>query len=492
MPLDDLDLAIVDVETTGTASHYHRIIEIAVLRIQSGHLVDKYSTLLDPERAIPPFIETLTGIKNKDLKNAPTFRQVKNHIYNLLDGAIFVAHNAKFDYTFLREEFEREKINYTAKRLCTMRLSKTLFPGLKKHNLDSIIERFGIKCSDRHRAESDASALWDFLQRVKEQVDTENFRRILGKILKTPPPPPPPEDSLLKMLPQTNREYIFYDENSNPLYVNKSVNIRNRVLSHLSEDQESAREQALSRRVVDIQAIATSGELGALLLESHLMQQLSPLFNRKARVHKKLVALKRDLNEQKYGTIRLEHLNNLRPADLPNIVGIFKSTQRAKEFLWNIAKGYTLCPRILGIEKGKGECTYSQLQRCGGVCSGHESANTYNTRFNLAFAGRRMVPWPFRGPVLIEEKNVSGNGGEYFVVDNWCLLQYFRYDETGTKQCLLKGNGSFDYDGYKILRDYLLNSRKQTNVRPLTISEFTSILENEGQFKVVPRKIKQS
>jgi len=81
---------------------------------------------------------------------------------------------------------------------------------------------------------------------------------------------------------------------------------------------------------------------------------------------------------------------------------------------------------------------------------------------------------------------------EYFVVDNWCLLQYFRYDETGTKQCLLKGNGSFDYDGYKILRDYLLNSRKQTNVRPLTISEFTSILENEGQFKVVPRKIKQS
>ena len=205
MPLDDLDLAIVDVETTGTASHYHRIIEIAVLRIQSGHLVDKYSTLLDPERAIPPFIETLTGIKNKDLKNAPTFRQVKNHIYNLLDGAIFVAHNAKFDYTFLREEFEREKINYTAKRLCTMRLSKTLFPGLKKHNLDSIIERFGIKCSDRHRAESDASALWDFLQRVKEQVDTENFRRILGKILKTPPPPPPPEDSLLKNLSPKHR-----------------------------------------------------------------------------------------------------------------------------------------------------------------------------------------------------------------------------------------------------------------------------------------------
>ncbi len=108
------------------------VIEIAVLRVHCGQLIDKFSTLLNPERTISSFIEGLTGIRNKELEDAPTFCQVKDRIYNLLDGAIFVAHNAKFDYNFLKEEFEREKINYTAaKRLCTMRLSKDLFPDQK-------------------------------------------------------------------------------------------------------------------------------------------------------------------------------------------------------------------------------------------------------------------------------------------------------------------------------------------------------------------------
>jgi len=476
MPLNDLDLAIVDVETTGAASHYHRIIDIAVLRVRGGQLIDKYSTLLDPERTISPFIEGLTGIRNKDLEDAPTFCQVKDRIYALLDGAIFVAHNAKFDYSFLKEEFEREKVNYTAKRLCTVRLSKALFPDQKKHNLDSIIERFGITCTDRHRAEGDASVLWDFLQKLKEQVDSADLRKTLGKILKTPTLPSLLDESLVKSLPETYGVYVFYDESGNPLYVGKSVNIRNRVLSHFSGDQESAKEQALCRRVVDIQAIATSGELGALLLESHLIKHLLPLYNRKSRVHRRLVVMKKGLNEQEYGVIRLEYLSKIRSVDLSNIVGIFKSMRQAKEFLWNIAKGYTLCPRILGMEKGKGECSYTQLQRCNGACNGSEPASAYNIRFNLAFAGRRVIPWPFNGPILIEEKNESGNDGEFFIVDNWCLIGCFRFNDTGSKQCLLEGGYTFDYDGYKILRDYLLKSRKQVNFRTLTTTEVASIL----------------
>jgi DNA polymerase-3 subunit epsilon len=187
--------------------------------------------------------------------------------------------------------------------------------------------------------------------------------------------------------------------------------------------------------------------------------------------------MKRDLNEQKYGTIRLEYLHNMQSVDLSNIVGIFKSMKQAKEFLWNIAKGYTLCPRILGIEKGRGGCSFTQLQKCNGACNGSEPASSYNMRFNLAFAGRRMAPWPFNGPILIEEKNGSGNEGEFFIVDNWCLVGCFRFDETGSKQCLLEGGDTFDYDGYKILRDYLLKSRKKINVRPLTVNEFARLLE---------------
>lgn len=477
MPLNDLDLAIVDVETTGAASHYHRIIEIAILRVHRGQLVDKFSTLLDPERTISPFIESLTGIRNKDLENAPTFCQVKDRILSLLDGAVFVAHNAKFDYSFLKEEFEREKINYTAKRLCTMRLSKTLFPDQKKHNLDSIIERFGITCTDRHRAEGDASALWDFLQKLKEHVESAELRKALSKILKTPTVPPLIDESLIKSLPETYGVYIFYDESGNPLYVGKSVNIRNRVLSHFSGDQESAKEQALCRRVVDIKAITTSGELGALLLESHLIKRLLPLYNRKSRIHKKLVVIKKGLNDKKYGTIRLEYLHNVRPPELSSIVGIFKSMKQAKEFLWNIAKNYSLCPRILGIEKGRGECSFIQLQRCNGACNGTERAHEYNIRFNLAFAGWRVMPWPFAGPILIEERNESADDGECFIVDNWCLIGCFRFTKTGMQRCLLQSAYRFDYDGYKILKDYLLKSRKHAKVRRLSTEEVARLFE---------------
>jgi DNA polymerase-3 subunit epsilon len=477
MPLNDLDLAIVDVETTGAASHYHRIIEIAVLRVHHGRLVDKYSTLLDPERSISPFIESLTGIRNRDLAGAPTFHQVKDRLYGLLDGAIFVAHNARFDYSFIREEFEREKVNYSARRLCTMRLSKALFPDLKKHNLDSIIDRFGILCTDRHRAEGDACVLWDFLQKLREQIDGNDLRKALGKILRAPTIPPLVDESLVKSLPETYGVYVFYDEIANPLYVGKSVNIRSRVLSHFSGDQESAKEQALCRQVVDIQAFTTSGELGALLLESHLIKRLLPLYNRKSRIHKRLVVMKKDQNDQGYGTIRLEYLRNLRTSDLSSIVGIFKSMKQAKSFLWNIAKGYTLCPRILGIEKGKGECSYTQLQKCNGACNGSEQVEAYNSRFNLAFTGRRVMPWPFSGPILIEEKNESGNEGEFFIVDNWCLIGCFRFDETGAKKCFMEGGYTFDYDGYKILRDYLTKSRKQVHLKHLTAAEVASIME---------------
>lgn len=479
MPLNDLDLAIVDVETTGAASHYHRIIEIAILRVQCGQIVDKYSTLLDPEMTISPFIESLTGIRNKDLENAPAFCQVKDRIYSLLDGAIFVAHNAKFDYSFLKEEFEREKINYTAKRLCTMRLSKTLFPDQKKHNLDSIIERFGITCTNRHRAEGDARALWDFLQKLREHVGSTDLRKALSKILKTPTLPALVDASLITSLPETYGVYIFYDESGTPLYVGKSVNIRTRVLSHFSGDQESAKEQALCRRVVDIKAITTSGELGALLLESHLIKKLLPLYNRKSRIHKRLVVIKKGLNDKKYGTIRLEYLHNVRSPELQSIVGIFKSMRQAKEFLWNIAKDYTLCPRILGIEKGKGECSYIQLLRCNGACNGTEHASEYNIRFNLAFAGWRVMPWPFSGPILIEERNESEDEGECFIVDNWCLIGCFRFNKWGTQRCVLRSAYKFDYDGYKILKDYLLKSRKHARVRTLTADDVTRLLEEE-------------
>ncbi|OPY72703.1 MAG: Excinuclease cho [Syntrophorhabdus sp. PtaU1.Bin050] len=477
MPLRDLDLAIVDVETTGATSHYHRIIEIAVLKVKKGRLVETFSTLVDPERTISPFIEGLTGITNQELENAPTFSEVKDRIYELLDGSVFVAHNARFDYNFVREEFERAKMNYAAKRLCTVRLSRALFPEYRRHSLDSLMERFDIGCANRHRAAGDALVLWKFLQILQERFSGPDLKKALAAMLKTPTLPPLVDEALVKSLPSSPGVYIFLNRTGGPLYVGKSVNLRTRVLSHFSTDHDSMKEQSLHQEVADIKTIKTSGELGALLLESHLLKRLSPLYNRRTRISRKFVVMKRDKKGNEYETIRLDRLGTLTASDLPDIVGIFKSMKQAKDFLWRIAGEHSLCPRILGLDKGKGACTYAQLQRCNGVCKGTEPPADYNRRFLTAFAGRGVTPWPFPGPILIEEREDADPAGECFVVDKWCLINWFRFDEAGTRT-LFQSNYTFDYDGYKILVDYLIKSRKKARLRLLTGEELASLQED--------------
>jgi DNA polymerase-3 subunit epsilon len=477
MPLRDLDLAIVDVETTGATSHYHRIIEIAVLKVKKGHLVETFSTLVDPERTISPFIEELTGITNQELENAPTFSEVKDRIYELLDGSVFVAHNARFDYNFVREEFERAKMNYAAKCLCTVRLSRALFPEYRKHSLDSLMERFDIGCANRHRATGDALVLWKFLQILQERFSGPDLKKTLATMLKTPTLPPLIDEALVKSLPSSPGVYIFLNRTGDPLYVGKSVNLRTKVLSHFSTEHDSMKEQSLYQEVAGIKTIKTSGELGALLLESHLLKRLSPLYNRRARISRKFIVIKRGKQENNYETIRIDRLGALSASDLPDIVGIFKSMKQAKHFLWRVAGEHSLCPRILGLDKGKRACTCTQMQRCNGGRKGTEPSVDYNRRFLAAFAGRGVTPWPFPGPILIEEREDSGLTGEYFIVDKWCLINWLRFDKAGTRK-LFQSDYTFDYDGYKILVDYLIKSRRKTRLRVLTEEESARLQED--------------
>lgn len=475
MPLRDLDLAIVDIETTGATSHYNRIIEIAVLKVKQGRLVDTFSTLVDPERTISPFIEGLTGITNRDLEKAPTFSEVKDRIYELLDGAIFVAHNARFDYSFLKEEFEREKVTYEAKYLCTVRLSRSLFPEQRHHSLDSLIERFGIVCTNRHRAAGDAFVVWNFLQILQAQFSGPELRKALTKLLKTPTLPPLIDESLVKSVPSAPGVYIFYDRAGAPLYVGKSVNMRRRILSHFSGDHDSAREKALCRQVADINTITTSGDLGALLLETYLIKRLSPFYNRRGRNGKRPIVMQRSLTESGYATVRLDYLGSLSASDLPDIVGIFKTTKQAKEFLWRLSREHRLCPTILGLEKGREACSYTHLQRCNGACGGLESPLEYNRRFHAAFAGRKLTPWPFAGPILVEERDETGRAGESYLIDQWCLIACFRFDETGNRR-LYQSDYAFDYDWYRILIDHLLKSRKRIPIKRLSAEELKGLL----------------
>jgi DNA polymerase-3 subunit epsilon len=155
------NLVFVDLETTGANPAYHRITEVGIVRIQNGVLVEEWSSLVNPECPISPYIEAFTGISSEMVADAPRFADIGATVLEKLRGAVFIAHNARFDYSFLRSEFRKVGVDYASEVLCTVKLSRRLFPEHARHNLDAVMERHGLTCSARHRALGDARVLND-------------------------------------------------------------------------------------------------------------------------------------------------------------------------------------------------------------------------------------------------------------------------------------------------------------------------------------------
>ncbi len=173
---------IVDVETTGASAKLGRIIEIGILRIEHGELVRTYKSLINPGQPIPEFISGMTGIREIDVLAAPTFSEVADEVLELFEGATFVAHNAAFDYSFLKEEFKRLGYGFNLPRLCTVRLSRAIYPEHARHNLTALIERHKFSCVSRHRAYDDAEVLWQFLQMLEKTLPTEDLEKHLKRL----------------------------------------------------------------------------------------------------------------------------------------------------------------------------------------------------------------------------------------------------------------------------------------------------------------------
>jgi DNA polymerase III subunit epsilon len=284
-PAIDTSVVFVDLETTGGSLADHRITEIGV--VEAGPLgVSRWSTLVNPRRSIPPFIQQLTGISDDMVRNAPTFEAVAPELLQRLQGRLFAAHNANFDRGFLRSEFKRAGFAFNPDVLCTVRLSRALFPDEKRHGLDALIERHGLQPLARHRALADADLLWQFWRRLhgqcpldvlREQIErTVRRYRIAGEIT----------EDLLDTAPAGCGVYAFFDESGAALYVGRSVRLRQRVRGHLVGERRSAREARIAQQVSRLEWRETGGELGALLTEAQWIAALQPKFNRAPRVER--------------------------------------------------------------------------------------------------------------------------------------------------------------------------------------------------------------
>ena len=442
-------LAFVDIETTGGHSDRDRITEVAIITLQDGQLT-QWSRLINPQTFIPMNIQILTGIDPSMVANASPFEELATEIYEQLEGKIFIAHNARFDYGFLRAAFKRCEIDFRAKVLCTVKLSRLLFPDQPRHNLDTIIAAHHLIVHSRHRAMGDAELLEQFWQVCLQQFGVSKMQEAVKVLLAQTSLPPQIDEKLIASIPDRPGVYIFYAENRQPIYIGKSNTLKTRVLGHFSSALSVRKEMKLSMQVRDIDWIETSGEMGALLLESKLIKEKLPSMNIKLRRSKDLCAWRLLPNEAGTFIPELVKHHDLAPGKQDNLYGLFYSRRQATQALQKIAQKNALCEGLLGLEKlvvGK-PCFGFQVKQCRGACVGLESINIYNLRLMTALLKFKVGVWPYSSPIGIKE------GDALHILDHWCYLGT-AMNETEVYELLQSGAPEFDLDIYKIIKKFL-------------------------------------
>jgi len=425
-------IACVDLETTGGHAGRDRVMEAGIVLVEDGEIVEEWSTLVNPETRIPHAIQQFTGITEAMVADAPSFAAVADEIAARVEGRLFVAHNARFDYGFLRGEFRRLGRRFRAPVLCTVRLSRALTPDERGHNLDAVMARHGISCEARHRALGDARVLAEFLCIARRRWPAATLGPVVERLTSVPRLPPQLDPGLADELPEGPGVYLFHGEDG-VLYVGKAKNLASRVLAHFG-DRRSKRDDELARQVRRIEWIETAGEFGALLTEARLIKSRRPAFNRRPRGTDALwgVSLRED------GAMPLAAIRELDALDDPGAsYGIFRRAVDAERALEGLTRTHELCAKWLGIEPGEGSCLGFQLGRCRGVCAGREPPRLHAVRARLALSGLKRRDWPFPGPIGIRERDWRGVE-ETHVFDRWC-----HSDEP------------FDLDVYRILTGFL-------------------------------------
>ncbi|MBS9402527.1 DNA polymerase III subunit epsilon [Halomonas sp. TRM85114] len=439
-------LVFLDLETTGTRTTRDRITEIAALRVEQGRIVGRWAQLIQPGMRIPAQIVSLTGIDDAMVAEAPSFAAIAPSFQEWLGDACLVAHNARFDYGFLRNEFQRAGIDFRARVICTLRLSRRLNPDQAHHNLDALLERHELSNQARHRAEGDARALFALWQRWGTHYPVDRIEAEVSRQFSQPSLPAHLDPGLIQSIPGKPGVYLFYGENDLPLYIGKSVNLRARVMSHFQSDYRHDREMRLVRRIQRIDWRETVGDLEAQLLEARLVKELLPTMNRQLRRRGELMGWRWPEGDLSPTLVSGGAMTGPQASEL---FGLFRSRKEARRALEQIAADQGLCRRVLGIEAGRGRCFASQLGKCQGACHGAESLDEHERRARDALARLQVKSWPWEGRVAIGETNDDGH-------ERWHLVAHWSY--LGSVSCLeeastLDGTDNrFDVDTYRILR----------------------------------------
>lgn len=439
-------LLFVDLETTGANFANDRIIEIGFVEVDQ-HGSREWNSLVNPGRPVSDFITGLTGISTAMVSSSPSFEQLAPVVLEKLRGHLFIAHNARFDYTFLKREFKRLGIEFRATNLCTVKLSRKLFPQHHRHSLDALLERFDIAAGDRHRALADARVLWGLWQHWYQILPAEDIQNAIDLIIGRPDLPPQIDSAVIEDLPEATGAYALYGEDGSLLLVKRSTNIRQQVLAHFSS---ANRNTSLWRNTWRVKWLEAAGELGARLNEL----KLGSIARQKA---DELCSWQ--LVQVGDGDFRPQ-LVYARDTDFAlacDLFGLYRHRREALQALRKIAEAHRLCQTLIGLGTGSpGEACVAYKQRtCRGACVGKESLSLHSARLMTALAKSKLSHWPYAGPVALIESDEFGMREDYHLIDRWRCLGTV-HDEAALHELLdSRNDASFEPEIYRLINKFL-------------------------------------
>ena len=398
--------AILDIETTGGKFNEEGITEIAIYKYDGQEIKDQFSSLVNPEKEIQPFVQKLTGINTKMLRNAPKFYEIAKRIVEITDNCILVAHNASFDYRILQTEFRRLGFSFERKSICTVELAQKLMPDQPAFSLGKLVRNLGIPFSDQHRAHGDAKVtlkLFELLleKDVKKEILMEHIKiinpnKISSKYI-----------SIVEKLPSEMGVYYLHNSNNDIIYIGKSNNIKKRVLSHLTANHPKA--ISIQKEIAQITYSLTGGELVTLLKEQNEIKNISPKLNHAMKFRLFPVGILLD-NSHDYPIFIIEQIRS-------NIkyLSVFKNKKAAKIALLKWADDFRICLQKTSLSSDKIACFNYEIKKCDGACTGKESVDDYNLKIESIV---ESLSYPHKSFLLIDKGKKEAEHSFVYVEDS--------------------------------------------------------------------------
>ncbi len=426
--------AIIDIETTGGIPKRDKITEIAIITHNGQKILEEYQSLVNPERSIPPQITRITGITNDMVADAPKFYELAKTIIEMTEGAIFVAHNVRFDYQFIKEEFKSLGYTYTKRNLCSVRLARKAFPHLKSYSLGNLIKYFGIEVENRHRAYDDALATTILFQMILDQHNTKKEANLfVTSTLKQTQLPKGLPINTVDNLPEACGVYYFTNDDGKIIYVGKSINIKKRAKQHFSKQTKKANK--LFQSVVDISYEITGSELASLLKESYEIKQIQPEINIIQKSRHFAYAIIEAENPDGYKYFEIVKSNKTELA-----LSYYNSRKSALRHIEQMGEIFLLCQKVNKVDKSKSSCFNYGINKCNGACIQEESVDEYNERFEESLV---IVNKIFDQNFILIDVGRTDNEKCIFLVEDghyrgygYTDMEYVAYGIEELKECI--------------------------------------------------------